>query len=140
MAGSDFAESLPAVGGKAQLKPGDVLVISRGRPGSVERSRRAFDRAVIGVYSTRPGVLGADKGGVTRIGNEDVPVAITGIVPVKVSAENGAIRPGDLLTSARTPGRAMRAGLDPPTGAVLGKAMGFLAKGAGTIKMLVMQR
>jgi hypothetical protein len=33
-----------------------------------------------------------------RVNPDDVPVAIVGIVPAKVSAENGAIEVGDLLT------------------------------------------
>jgi hypothetical protein len=59
-------------------------------------------------------------------------------VPVKATAENGPIRPGDLLTSASMAGRAMRAGEDPPPGTVIGKALEPLADGSGVIKMLVM--
>jgi hypothetical protein len=140
MAGSDFAESLPARGGKARYQAGDVLSISRTKAGQVLKSHRPFDPALIGVYSTRPAVLGADKGGITRVGTQDIPVAITGIVPVKVTAQNGQIRPGDLLTSSGIPGRAMNAGRNPAVGTVLGKALGFLSRGQGTIKMLVMPR
>jgi hypothetical protein len=140
VSGSDFAESLHARGGKASYSPGDVLVASETRPGDVERAKSPFDRKLIGVYSTRPAVLGADKGGVTRVGKDDVPVAITGIVPVKVSAANGPIRPGDLLTSSSLPGRAMNAGRNPAIGTVLGKALGILEHGNGTIRMLVMLR
>jgi hypothetical protein len=139
-AGSDFAESLPVRGGKARYQPGDVLSISRTHAGRVLKSHTAFDPALIGVYSTRPGVLGADKGGITRVGKNDIPVAITGIVPVKVTTQNGAIRPGDLLTSSGLPGRAMNAGRSPAVGIVLGKALGFLMRGSGTIRMLVMPR
>ncbi len=140
VSGSDFAESLPARGGKARYSPGDVLSMSTTKAGSVLKSHTPFDRALIGVYSTRPAVLGADKGGTTRVGREEVPVAITGIVPVKATAANGRIRPGDLLTSSRIPGRAMRAGLNPPVGTVLGKSLGFLRRGSGTVKVLVMLR
>jgi hypothetical protein len=114
--------------------------MSVAHPGEVMKSTRARDRALIGVYSTRPGVLGADKGGITRVGRDDVPVAITGIVPVKVTARNGAIRPGDLLTSSSIPGRAMNAGANPRIGTVLGKALGALPRGNGVIRMLVMLR
>jgi hypothetical protein len=138
--GSDFAESLPAVGGKRGYEPGDVVVASTRRPGAVLRSTRPNDAAVMGVYSTRPAVLGADKGGVTRVGADEIPVAITGIVPVKVTAANGAIRPGDLLVTSREPGRAMRASANPRVGTVVGKALGALPRGRGTIRMLVMLR
>jgi hypothetical protein len=140
VAGSDFAESLPALGGKRRYQAGDVLVMSRTRPGAVLRSRKANDPTVIGVYSTRPAVLGADKGGVTRVGKEEIPVAISGIVPVKATARNGAILPGDRLVSSPEPGRAMRAGANPRVGTILGKALGALQRGRGTIKLLVMLR
>ena len=140
VAGSDFAESLPARGGKARYQPGDVLSISRTHAGQVLKSHEPFDPALIGVYSTRPAVLGADKGGITRVGKQEIPVAITGIVPVKATAQNGAIRPGDLLTSSSSAGRAMQAGANPRIGTVLGKSLGFLARGKGTIRMLVMPR
>jgi hypothetical protein len=57
-------------------------------------------------------------------------------VPVKVSAENGAIRPGDLLVTSSIPGYAMKAGSNPPQGTVIGKALEGLDQGTGTIKML----
>ncbi len=65
-------------------------------------------------------------------------MAMLGIVPTKVSAENGAIRPGDLLVSSATEGYAMK-GTDATRmmGAVIGKAMGRLDKGTGTIEVLV---
>jgi hypothetical protein len=140
VSGSDFAESLPVRGGKAGYQPGDVLSISRGHPGAVVRSHAARERTVVGVYSTRPAVLGADKKGMTHVGRDEIPVAITGIVPVKATAQNGPIRPGDLLTSSSLPGRAMNAGRSPAAGTVLGKALGSLLHGQGTIKVLVMLR
>jgi hypothetical protein len=137
-AGSDFAEALPAVGDKGDYQPGDVLVISSTQPGAVERCTQPYDGAVIGVYSTRPGFLGADKDGTTQFWPGDIPVAVMGIVPVKVSAENGPIRPGDLLTSSATPGHAMRCqGVERCFGRSLGKALEGLETGTGVIKMLV---
>jgi hypothetical protein len=66
-----------------------------------------------------------------------IPVAIVGIVPCKVSAENGAIHRGDLLITASMPGHAMRAGTNPAQGTVLGKALGELKDGTGMIQVLV---
>ena len=126
--GADFAELLP---GTAGLEPGDVLVI--GADGALARSSEAAQSNVAGVYSTRPGVLGG--------GNEPrpgaVPLAVVGVVPVKASAENGAIVPGDLLTSSATPGHAMRAGSAPALGTVIGKALSGLAAGTGKVTLLV---
>lgn len=136
--GADFAEQLAVRGESAGLAPGDVLVISADADRAVERSAAPFSTAVIGVYSTRPGVLAGapDVDGPLP----GVPVAITGIVPCKVSTENGPIRRGDLLVTAATPGHAMRAGLAPPAGTVLGKAMQPLAAGTGVIEILVSAR
>ncbi|GIW12396.1 MAG: hypothetical protein KatS3mg061_3453 [Dehalococcoidia bacterium] len=55
-----------------------------------------------------------------------------------VNDENGPIQPGDLLTASSTPGEAMRAGPNPPPGTVIGKALGSLAAGHGSVPMLVL--
>lgn len=128
--GADFAEMVSAQG---DLEPGDVLII--GADGQVTRSTAPYQISVVGVYSTRPGFVGG-------VGENDdlsgkVPLAILGIVPVKASAENGAIRAGELVVSSSTPGHAMRAGDSPPQGTVLGKALGTLQKGTGVIDILV---
>ena len=127
--GADFADMSPAVLG---LEPADVLVI--GPDGKLARSSEAYSTAVAGVYSTRPGFVGGvgDEGDATG----KVPLAIVGIVPVKASAENGTICPGDLLTTSGTPGHAMKA-TEMRLGTVIGKALELLETGTGTIKMLV---
>lgn len=106
---------------------------------------RRNDTRVAGVYSTRPGLLGADKGeGDIRVDKHEVPVAIIGIVPTKVCDEGGPIRPVDLLVTASSPGHSMKAvpqeiqgTVMHPTGAILGKAMKPLRKGRGMIRVLV---
>ena len=138
--GGDFAEMLAAVDG---LEPGDVLVI--GPDGKLTRSTRPYQASVAGVYSTAPAVLGSAVEDEEGKAGGKVPLAIMGVVPVKASAENGPIRPGDLLTAASKPGHAMRA--DPivvngvrfyPSGVIIGKALEGLEKGTGVIRMLVM--
>jgi hypothetical protein len=128
--GADFAEMFS---GQDNLQPADVLII--GANGQLTRSTAPYQTTVVGVYSTRPGFVGG-------VGEDDdltgkVPLAILGIVPVKASAENGAIRPGKLLVTASTPGHAMSAGDNPPQGTVLGKALGELTEGTGVIDILV---
>jgi hypothetical protein len=147
VAGSDFAEALPVRGDRDRYEPGDVLIISASAPGTVEKAMRRNDPRVAGVYSSRPGMLGADKGGTSRVDADDVPVAIVGIVPTKVSAENGAIHIGDLLTTSSKPGHAMKASpvrvggtrIYRP-GTIVGKALEPLTAGTGTIKVLVTVR
>ncbi len=129
---ADMAELLPAQSG---LEPGDVLVI--GLDGKLTRCTQANQPTVVGVYSTKPAFLGGDPNdNGTTTGK--VPLAVIGVVPVKVSAENGAIRPGDLLVSSATPGHAMRAGANPAVGTIIGKALTGLDKGTGVITMLVL--
>ncbi len=133
--GADFAEQMAVQGEKAEYEPGDVLVISTSRDRTVELSSQPFATTVIGVYSTQPAVLAGAPD--TDDPLDGIPVAITGIVPCKVSAENGAIRRGDLLVTSSIPGHAMRAGDYPPQGTVLGKALGELSSGTGVIYILV---
>jgi len=59
-----------------------------------------------------------------------------GIVPCKVSAENGSIARGDLLVTSSTKGYAMRTD-NPKSGTLLGKAMESLDKDKGAILVLV---
>lgn len=101
----DFAEALPVHGDPAAYAPGDVLVVSAETPGAVALAREPYDTRLAGVYSTRPAVLGSETDGAL----DTIPVGIVGIVPTKVTAENGPIAPGDLLTTAATPGHAMKA-------------------------------
>jgi hypothetical protein len=130
--GADFAEMMPAA--QVGLEPGDVLALAPD--GRVVRADRPYQPSVIGVYSTKPGVVGsrspADAG--------QIPLAIVGIVPVKATAANGPIAPGDLLVASALPGHAMRAAAGPPAGTVIGKALGTLHSGDGVIEMLVMSR
>jgi len=132
--GCDFAEMLAAEDG---LEPGDVLAI--GPDGELVRSAEPYQTSVAGVHSTAPGFLAGWSGedGVTAEDMGVVPLAFVGVVPTKVSAENGAIRPGDLLVASSVPGHAMRAGQAPPTGSVIGKALQALEEGTGVIRMLV---
>jgi hypothetical protein len=128
--GADFVEMLPAVEG---LEPGDVLVV--GSDGQLLRSSSTYDVSVVGVYSTQPGFIGGSDEEMENPG--DVPLAVVGVVPVKASAENGPIAPGDLLTTSSTPGHAMKAGANPTVGTVIGKALQSLETGTGVIRMLV---
>jgi hypothetical protein len=133
--GADFAEQVAAAGSPDDYEPGDVLVISTQADRLVELSARAFSTAVMGVFSTQPAMLAGAPDTNDPLGG--LPVAVVGIVPCKVSAENGPIGRGDLLVTAALPGHAMRAGDNPPQGTVLGKALQPLEKGTGIILILV---
>lgn len=133
---ADLAEAFAVVGPKADYEPGDVLVISAHTDRTVEQSTEAYSTRVVGVYATKPGVLlGKRDDDLT----DKVPMGVVGVIPTKVSAENGPIRRGDLLVTAHTPGHAMKA--DPDVlrfGMVLGKALApFDGPGTGVIEVLV---
>ena len=150
---ADFAEMMSA-GAEARLcEPGDVMVIDTDNPRLVRRSFAPRSTLVAGIYSTQPGFIawgGAwdspgdssdDEGETLTLDRaieqlDMVPLAVVGIVPCKVSAENGPIRPGDLLVTARTPGHAMRDD-SPSAGSVVGKALEPLTTDTGVVSVLV---
>ncbi|HEV8366174.1 MAG TPA: hypothetical protein VGQ52_21855 [Gemmatimonadaceae bacterium] len=136
--GADVAEAFAVEGSPRDYEPGDVLVISATRDRRVEKSDGAYSTLVAGVYATKPGVLLTDTG-IDEDLADRVPLGIVGVIPTKVSAENGAIHRGDLLVTARLPGHAMR-GSDRSRmlGAVIGKALEeFHGSGSGRILALV---
>ena len=67
-----------------------------------------------------------------------MPLAVVGIVPCKVSTENGPVARGDLLVTSSLPGYAMKGtNRRRMLGAVVGKALEPLEKGSGVIQVLV---
>jgi hypothetical protein len=138
LSGGDYAESVNVAGGRDEYEPGDVLVIDPTSEGNFLKSSAPYSTAVTGIYSTRPGVVGRRQHTARAHMNEEVPMAMTGIVPTKVSAENGPIKPGDLLVTSSKPGYAMK-GTDRTQmlGAVIGKAIGHLDSGVGVIEAVV---
>lgn len=136
--GGDYAESVNVSGARDDYQPGDVLVIDPTSEGKFLKSSVPYSTAVTGIYSTKPGVVGRRQLTARTRMKEEVPMAMTGIVPTKVSAENGPIRPGDLLVTSSTSGYAMR-GSDRTRmlGAVIGKAIGHLDTGKGVIEAVV---
>lgn len=134
--GGDFAESVNVVGDHGRYFPGDVLVLTSDGGGDVAKSAEPYSSMVAGIYSTKPGTIGRRQ--TTPKSADEIPMAMVGIVPTKVSAENGPIHRGDLLVTASLPGYAMK-GIDRSRmmGAVIGKAMGSLSSGTGIIEVLV---
>jgi hypothetical protein len=136
--GADFAESMVVSGDRSRYGSGDLLVIDTKSERKLELSQGAYSTLVAGIYSTKPGMLGSTRKADEAAAQDEVPLAVVGIVPCKVTAENGAIRVGDLLVTSSVPGRAMK-GTDRSKmlGAVVGKALEPLPSGEGTIQVLV---
>jgi len=136
LCGGDYAESVDVTGERAQYEPGDVLVIDPNNEGKFLKSFEPYSTAVLGVYSTTPGVTGRRQ--TTPKNSAEIPMAMVGIVPAKASTENGPIKPGDLLVTSSKPGYVMK-GSDRSRliGAVVGKAMAHLNSGTGVIEIAV---
>jgi len=103
--GADLAEVFYSV--DDSLVPGDVVALDPALENGVQKSTTAYNRNVLGVISTQPGLILGEQG--VKEGMFSVYIALAGRVPVKVSTENGPIQPGDMLTSSLTPGVAMKA-------------------------------
>lgn len=134
--GGDYAESIDVTGDRTNYEPGDVLVLDADNAGKILKSNEAYSTSVSGIFSTKPGTVGRRQ--TTAKNPDEVPMAVVGIVPAKVSAENGPIKVGDLLVTSSTPGYAMK-GTDRSRmlGAVVGKAMAKLDSDTGVIEVLV---
>jgi hypothetical protein len=127
------------VGATGAIEPGTVVSIDPEHEGRLEVCRVPYDRRVAGIVSGAGGVHpGMILGQAGTAASGEHPVALTGRVYCRATAANGAIVPGDLLTTSALPGHAMR--VDDPAraqGAILGKAMGSLNKGEGLVLVLV---
>lgn len=139
--GADLSESFDIDAGPAHdtIEPGMVVSIDPVNAGKLVVTSRAYDRRVAGIVSGAGGVEpGMVMGQAGTIASGEHPVALTGRVYVKADTSNGAIQPGDLLTTSAVPGHAMR--VDEPAraqGAILGKAMTSLESGRGMVLVLV---
>lgn len=135
--GADLAE--PFDTGDEVIAPGSVVVIDGDGTGRLARSSKACDTRVAGVVSgangINPGLCLSQEG----VNEDGTKVALTGRVYCLCDAAGAAIVPGDLLTTADTPGHAMKAPRgEKARGAILGKAMSSLAKGErGHVLILV---
>ena len=137
LGGADLVEGF-ATSDEAATEPGTVVVIDAKSPGQLATSTNPYDRKVAGVVSGAGGVSAGIH--LSQVGalEGETPLAMSGRVWVKCSAENGEIEPGDLLTTASTAGHAMKAtdGVRSQ-GAVIGKSMGALDEGTGLVLVLV---
>ncbi|MFH1612033.1 MAG: hypothetical protein ABH887_02090, partial [bacterium] len=114
----DLAENYPT--SDETIEAGDVVSIDINNPEYVSKTETGYDSKLIGIVSTKPGVLlGGNCSGDDC--PREVPVALAGRVPVKVLSDNGSIAIGDPLTSASsTPGYAVKA---TESGKIIGYAL-----------------
>lgn len=135
--GADLAEPFEMSHAKP-LPAGALVVIDKDNPGKLKQATEPYDKRVAGVISGAGGVnpgLTLQQEGVLAGGQH---VALTGKVYALATAANGAIEPGDLLTTSEVPGHAMKATNQTRwSGAVIGKAMSNLNEGEGLVLVLV---
>jgi hypothetical protein len=136
--GADLAEPFAISNPDTEIPQGSVVVIDEQNPGHLKLSEAAYDTRVAGVISgangVNPGIQMQQQGSLEGGKN----VALTGRVYVMADATNGAITPGDLLTTSATPGHAMKVSDHVKAqGAILGKAMTSLKEGKGMVLVLV---
>jgi len=144
--GADFAENFDVnvaeTTGEAittKVEAGMVVSIDPAHPGRLQLCTQAYDRRVAGIISgaggVKPGMVMSQEG---TLADGKQPVALSGRVYCWVDASQGAIEPGDLLTTSSTSGHAMKVA-DPAKaqGAIIGKAMTGLKEGKGLVLVLV---
>ncbi len=134
--GADVAE--PFELSRSDIAKGSVVVIDEDHSGQLKLSDRPYDTRVAGIVSGANGInpgIALHQEGVNDSGQN---VALSGRVYVQADAAFGAIKPGDLLTTSRTPGHAMKVTDHAKAqGAILGKAMSSLQQGRGMVLVLV---
>jgi hypothetical protein len=137
--GADVSERFDISYDGNPIEPGMVVSIDPDNPGDLAVSHEPYDTKVAGIVSgaggIRTGLMMGQKG---TLADGQYPVAMTGRVWCFADADLGAIAPGDLLTTSKTAGHAMKASdHDRSRGAAIGKAMTALACGKGTVLVLV---
>ena len=124
-------------------KPGTVMVVA-DHDAIARPSHAAFDHRVIGVISGAGGLEPGMVIGKRADGTSDLPIALSGVVYVRVICEGGDINPGDFLVSSSSIGVAMRAtDTIRASGATIGKALDKFSstdKSEGLVRMIVALR
>ncbi len=114
ISGADVAEYYQMPNGYDSINIGDIVSLG-SEPGKAEVATKPQDRKMLGVVSEKPGLtLGQSEG------QNMMPIALTGRVPVRISSKNGTIKIGDAITSSDIPGVGIKA---TQPGKILGTAM-----------------
>ena len=119
--------------------PGMLVCIDPNDPGSLKICQESNNPLVAGIIAGGGNVdSGLVMGQSGTLANGEYPVAITGRVYVWADSSDGAIHPGDLLTSSKNEGHVMAVqDISAAQGAIIGKAMTPLTSGQGLILILI---
>jgi hypothetical protein len=134
--GADLAEGFDVVAEPSMVKAGMVVSIDPANSGKLMVSATANDRRVAGIISGAGDVLpGMIMSQIGTAADGEHPVALTGRVYCWV---DGAVEPGDLLTTSNVPGHAMAVkNYEKARGAIIGKALTAQRGGRGLVLVLV---
>lgn len=133
---ADFAEEFTIQADAiAVTPPGTVMALDAA--GLLVPSAEDYNTRVVGVIAGagqyKPAIVLDNQGG-----NDRKAVAMVGKAMVQVSAHNGAVKVGDLLTSSNVPGVAMKVtDRALALGAVIGKALAPHEDGTALVPVLV---
>ena len=135
LSNADAAEQFDLVESEDAL-PGMLMVLNED--GKLEASSLPYDSKVVGVVAGaghyRPGILLGHRGAP----GARVPISVLGKVSCLADASYAPIEVGNLLTTSPTAGHAMKAcDRERAFGAVIGKALTPLRKGAGLVDVLI---
>lgn len=122
----------------SKLEPGSLVIIDEVNEGKLKLSTKAYDTKIAGVISGAGGV----QPGITLKQEEvlegDQLVSLWGRVYVQATNQNGNIKPGDLLTSSKKPGVAMKCTKRKKAKhAIIGKALTSLRSDKGLVLILI---
>jgi hypothetical protein len=133
--GADIVEKFNS---KETIEAGTLVTIDAQDINNYKTTEKAYQKGIVGIVS---GANGVNHGMLLQ--QDDVlagntKVAIAGRVYVKATAQNGAIKAGDMLTSSDKAGFAMKATSQKKAfGSVVGKALTSLESGEGFVLVLV---
>ncbi len=96
-----------------QAVEGDIMTVSSSSTQTLVRASKTYDTKMYGVLVSEPAIVFRT--------DSSIPVIRSGQATVNVSNVNGAIRPGDYITSSTLPGKGMKG--DDASGFMLGIAM-----------------
>ena len=117
------------------LSAGDILVASETGKSVLSRSRKEYNRAVIGLISGNPSLSVDNSGSEKKI----YPVALAGKAMCKVDARNKPVNAGDFIVTSNTPGCGMSGSINSfeRIGTVIGKALDGLDNGIGIVPVFI---
>ena len=118
MTGYDLAEKYPTK--DSSLVAGEIVEIDQENNVFVTRASSPYSKNILGVISTRPGLLLGGFNGQEYKQEVQVAVALSGRVPVKIDPSSDPIFSGDYLTASSLPGTAKKPNQQ---GYMIGKAL-----------------